>query len=166
MEKIINLDKKIFIRIYNKFSRHKKGFEIITTISKPFYIIIYSLLLAFLVYKKDFDNLFLCIIIPLSVMITCKILRKLIGRKRPFIEFQTINLPIKKDASFPSNHTASSFIISFVFLLINIKFAIFLIFIAFLVSISRIIVGLHFPLDVFCAFLISLSFFLVFISVY
>ncbi len=161
MESLITLDKKIFLFIYTKTNsiKLKKTFNFITKLSKPFFITSYLLILFFL-YSTNLQYFAISIAKPFSVLIICKLLRKQINRKRPYEIFNNMNLPTKKDASFPSNHTASSFIISFLFFYVNPFLALIMILIASVVSLSRIIVGLHFPLDILFGFLISLSFFL------
>lgn len=153
---MIEFDKQLFLLIYNYFKKYKKGFKMLTTISKPFFIIVYILLLLYAFYIGGYNTIFRFIAPPFITIVLCKFLRFAIGRQRPYLIFDNIDLPIKKDASCPSNHTASSFIISFMFLSINMYVACFFIFIAFLVSFSRIVIGVHFPFDVIFGFLIAL----------
>ncbi len=164
MKTLVNLDNKLFLFIYTKTSNKtvKSIFNTITKTSKPFFIVAYILLLYIIYTTKSFDTFKICLFEPLLVLFLCKFLRKSIGRKRPYIIFKELNIQKKEDASFPSNHTASSFIISFMFFLLNPQIAFFMIFLAFIVSISRIIVGLHFPLDVLFGFLIPLAIYNIF----
>ncbi len=162
MKTLISIDKNLFLFIYNSTNstQVKKVFNFITKISKPFFMLTYALLLLFLFITSS-PSLLIVFIKPLFVLILCKILRKLINRKRPYLVFKTLNLPKKEDASLPSNHTASSFIISFMFLYVYPPLGIIMIALAVLVSLSRIIIGIHFPLDILSGFLISLIIFLV-----
>ncbi len=161
MNKLQNFDNKLFLTIYNNVG-FKKLFIKITKISKPVFILFYVSLLLTLFLNSDFDILKICIIKPFIVIVISKILRKKIGRKRPYEIFSEINLPKKEDASFPSNHTASSFIIALMFFYFNFEIAIVMIILAFIVSVSRIIVGLHFPLDIFFGALISITIYSIF----
>lgn len=70
-------------------------------------------------------------------------------RPRPF-SAHDVNLLIGKltDGSFPSAHTFLSFAMAFGIYMYNKKLGAVLIFLAALVSISRIYVGVHYPLDV------------------
>ncbi len=160
MKTLKTFDEQLFIYIYNKtnYQNVKKIFKFLTTISKPFFIIIYLLLLLTM-YSTNNSYLYICIYKPFFTLLFCKFLRKTINRKRPYLVFNKINLQKKEDASMPSNHTASSFIISFMFFYISTPLALLTILLATLVSLSRIIIGIHFPLDVLCGFLIALSFY-------
>ncbi len=163
MDKVLYIDKQLFLYIYNNTNKNNiKSFSnFITKVSKPFFIVFYIILLILIYNSKNNITFVTCIIKPLLTLIICKYLRKKINRKRPYLVFDDLNLPTKKDASLPSNHTASSFIIAFMYLFINFKVALFFIILAFLVSISRIISGLHFPLDILTGFFISLSIYLI-----
>ncbi len=70
-------------------------------------------------------------------------------RPRPFMAHD-VNLLIGKlvDGSFPSAHTFLSFAMAFVIYFYNKKLGVILLILAALVSISRIYVGVHYPLDV------------------
>ncbi len=57
--------------------------------------------------------------------------------------------------SFPSGHTTLVFAFAISIYLYNKKIGIFLIILSVFVGISRIIVGVHFPLDIFVGFLIG-----------
>lgn len=162
MEKIINLDKKLFLAIYNNTENARHIFQCITNISKPFFVISYALLLVYIFLNKNFDTLLICTIIPFLTIIICKILRKIINRKRPYLVFPELNIQKKEVASFPSNHSASSFVISFMFLFVSFKLFLLFFLLALIVSVSRIIVGIHFPLDILSGFFIPAIIYLTF----
>ncbi len=159
MDTLINYDKKLFLLIYNSTNQKftKKLFRVITKVSKPFFIIAYVLLLIYTFLYFDKNTLIHILITPFMTILICKILRKKIGRKRPYLIFPDMNLQKKEDPSFPSNHTASSFIIALMFIFVSKPLCIVMLIIASLVSISRIIVGIHFPLDVLFAIIIALT---------
>ncbi len=162
MSKILELDKKLFLFIYSNTEAVRPFFQKLTHISKPVFMTLYGLLIIYQVYVQNYTHFSKSILAPFCTLILCKILRKLINRKRPYLVFESLNLQKKEEASFPSNHTASSFVISFVFLLFSFKIAIFLIVFATLISVSRIIIGIHFPADVIFGFLIALTAYCVF----
>jgi len=94
-----------------------------------------------------------------------KIMSLIYFRIRPFGALPDINKLIEKsvtETSFPSGHTIVSFVLAFSILFINRKWGIVFIILAFLVALSRIIVGVHYPTDILAgiatALLLSLIF--------
>ncbi len=162
MNKILLLDKKLFLLIYTKTDKWRPFFQKITDISKPLFILFYFSLIGYQVHFGIFKDFPKTILAPVCTLLLCRILRKTINRKRPYLIFESLNLQKKEEASFPSNHTASSFIIAFIFLLFNFKIFLFLFLLAILVSVSRIIIGIHFPLDITFGFLIALTMYCMF----
>ncbi|MFA5133910.1 MAG: phosphatase PAP2 family protein [Patescibacteria group bacterium] len=97
------------------------------------------------------------------------VLKKVIGmvyfRLRPFAAMEGINNLIGKsahEASFPSGHTIIAFTLAFSIFWLNKKWGSLFLVGAFLVAVSRIIVGVHYPTDILggiaIAFLVSLIF--------
>lgn len=76
---------------------------------------------------------------------------------RPFV---THNLPliVEEDinASFPSRHTTISAIIAFAYTYFKSKWAIPFLLVALLIGLSRIYVGVHYPLDVIGGFVTAI----------
>ncbi len=97
------------------------------------------------------------IIKPLFALIFVSFIRKIINRSRPF-EIYSIQPLIthKKGESFPSKHTLSSMIIALTIYHINAPLGIFLIVIGLLLSIGRVLVGVHFISDILCSIIISI----------
>lgn len=89
-------------------------------------------------------------------------------RERPYINLTNVNLcdnPLK-DYSFPSGHTTAAFSIAVVFALHSALLAILLLPIAFLIGLSRMYLGLHYPTDCIIGALLGTisSFIIVFIA--
>lgn len=95
-----------------------------------------------------------------------RMIKKLIPRQRPYLivsNTRTFPNPLK-DYSFPSGHTTSSFAIAMTFSLFSSSLAIVLFPLAFIVGLSRIYLGLHYPTDVMIgAFIGSVTALIVFI---
>lgn len=112
-------------------------------------------ILAYLVFTKN-NLIFITIIKPVIVFLLVTVFRKIINRPRPYEALQITPLfKHKKGESFPSRHTASAFIIALVSYTVIPSFGIFLLIIASLVAITRIIAGVHYISDVLVAIFIA-----------
>ena len=71
-------------------------------------------------------------------------------RPRPFVFHNVVQLISKSSAekSFPSGHATAAFALAFSVYFINKKWGVVLLIMALLVSFGRILVGVHYPLDV------------------
>ena len=121
----------------------------------------------FFIFRDKKNRIGLILLIPLVILITDQIgskIKDLEIRKRPYMKIDEdninllVNTPKNKDGlykntksskkSFPSNHSANiwalSTILSYIY---NSKKKYFMI-LAILVSISRVYVGVHYPLDI------------------
>lgn len=91
---------------------------------------------------------------PILVLII-KFIHLFFFEQRPYITNQI--LPIipytATDASFPSRHGASCFTMAFAFLYFKSKWGMFLLLLAIWVGISRVYVGVHYPLDILGGFI-------------
>lgn len=77
------------------------------------------------------------------------LIKKRYGRDRPYLALSDTNLithPLK-DYSFPSGHTTAVFSITVVFAIHSVVLATCLLPIAFIVGLSRMYIGLHYPTD-------------------
>lgn len=86
------------------------------------------------------------------------LLKNLVGRIRPYEAVYGLERLVEKqkDFSFPSGHTGSSFAAAvIIFLGMPKKYGIPAIVLAFLISFSRLYVGVHYPTDVLCGAVIG-----------
>lgn len=93
-----------------------------------------------------------------SRFIITEIIRYFFPRIRPFVE-NSVNLLIGHSAtesSFPSGHAAFFFALSMVVYFYNKKAGIFFFIASFFISISRIIVGIHWPSDILAGVLVGI----------
>lgn len=100
--------------------------------------------------KKAFLTLLLAI--PISILLI-KVIHLFFVENRPFVAFHF--LPIvgeNADASFPSRHTTISAVIAFSYTYFKSKWALPFIFIATWIGLSRVYVGVHYPLDIIGGF--------------
>jgi len=80
-------------------------------------------------------------------------------RARPFVSQTEIKelLFHRPDRSFPSDHAAFLFALAFTFWFLKYrKLSILIFFLAVLISVTRIIVGVHYPADIVAGFLLGL----------
>lgn len=116
---------------------------------------LYPCVLIYLFSIKS--NLLLTTIIkPLSAFFIVTVVRKIINRPRPYetMDIEPL-LEHKKGESFPSRHTVSAFIIALVCFNVNVYLGIFAIIVAIIISISRILAGVHYISDVIVSILIA-----------
>ena len=100
--------------------------------------------------------LLLLLLLLLFLLVNNMILKPLVDRTRPYEVVQGLTLLIEKqkDASFPSGHTASSFAAAVVmFHMLPKRYGIPALLLAFLIGLSRLYVGVHYPTDVLCGLL-------------
>ena len=92
----------------------------------------------------------------LARLVIANIIRVLYYRSRPFIAHQ-VNLLLGHGAegSFPSGHAAFFFAISTIVYFFNKKAGIFFFLISFLMGISRVFVGIHYPRDILAGIFIG-----------
>ncbi len=86
-----------------------------------------------------------------SLLFNNIILKNIVARPRPYrmLENLTILIPEPGEYSFPSGHTSSSFAAGVVlYLMLPKKYGIPAMILAFLIGISRLYVGVHYPTDV------------------
>jgi len=129
----------------------------------PFYLII----IAVIIYQKRKGAilvlLFIAFLVLLSDQSSVHLFKNVFQRLRPCHtpELQDIVHLVKNKCGgkfgFVSSHASNTFGIAtfLAFLFKNKAFGIFIFFWAFIVSYSRIYLGVHFPLDVFCGGLLG-----------
>ena len=122
------------------------------------WIVIGVLFLLMGFWKKVwFRNGFLLLFSLLADLILCnKLLKPLFDRTRPYyvLDYEPLIPPVG-DASFPSGHTAVSFAAATAIYAINKKWGIAAYAFAVLMGFSRLYLGVHFPLDVFCGAIVG-----------
>ncbi|AYV66340.1 undecaprenyl-diphosphatase [Niallia circulans] len=132
-----------------------------------YFLAIATLLLWFSSKKKNRMMVLCAVVSFLFAEIGGKIAGLLHSNYQPFEELLNVNKLIEKavDNSFPSDHTILFFSICLSFYLFKRGIWLFWVILALIVGISRIWVGVHYPMDVFVgAFIATMSSILVYLT--
>ncbi len=159
LEFLINLDTKLFLflnGIHSPFwDKIMWAFS-----SSGFWIPMYLLIVAYIIYKYKWKAvitlLFIALVVTLADQISVKAFKNVFERLRPCHNPELENLVhlVKNKCGgkygFVSSHAANTFAVAFflVKLFNHRNFSIFIFIWAVLVSYSRIYLGVHFPFDV------------------
>ena len=176
---LLKIDSNLFYFINSKLSNPILDF-IFVPIHKPqknlFLIVLILLILCWYIYKHKKKALLIIMFLISGILITDQIGRTIKNielRKRPYMTEKNIKIPnqidIKKDQndnykennmakkSFPSNHAANICFISFFLSYMYYNRRKYFITLAILVSISRVYIGVHYPLDIMVGALIGIT---------
>ena len=153
--KLIEIDKNLMIWINNSLSNHFFDLSMPIITNENLWILPILILIGYLCYFSGKRGK-IAIVILLLTAISCdafcaQILKPWIGRIRPSHEIvDQINLLVGKGGkwSFPSNHAANSFAAATVLSYFYERFKIASYSLAFLIALSRIYVGVHYPGDI------------------
>lgn len=117
----------------------------------------YPLLIIYVFFCMP-EKLLKIILIPLGVFIFVTVLRKIINEQRPYEKYGTPALFGKttKGQSMPSRHTASAFIISMAYMFVNFDMGIVALSVTILITVSRVLAGVHFIRDVLAGMALSI----------
>ncbi len=131
-------------------------FKFIYKILPYFVFFSYPALLVFL-FLNEKSLLLRSVTVPLGVFFTVTMIRDFLNFKRPYEELDITPIFPKSTVghSFPSRHTACAAVIAMTFLYVNVPIGAFFVLISFLIALSRIAAGVHYPRDVAAGFLYS-----------
>lgn len=155
------LNQKIFDILFNFGNKHKKITVFITIYSCYLFFIMYligyiHIFLNF--YKYNYKGVLKYVFIPLITIIIAKIIRKKINSKRPFEKMNITSLVKHKGGgSLPSNHSTSAMVLAISLTYIAPKYFIIYIILALITGVSRIMSGLHYPIDVLSGFILGFT---------
>lgn len=158
LEKIIDLDKSLFVFLNNLGSEPFDAFWLLLT--KQFNWIPFFLILAFILYKKTGTKQLLVALFTIAILITftneiTDVVKFNVQRARPCNDEELTGLiRVVKDSdtfSYFSGHAANSMAaMMFLFLILrqHYQYSYLLFLYPLIFAYSRIYLGLHFPLDI------------------
>jgi len=158
---IIELDEIILNFLNIKLSNPLFDF-LMPIIDKPVGFILPVLFFwIYLIIKNPLKRIHLLILIPVVIGITDQVgykIKKMELRDRPWVTHEEINHlggNGGKHYSFPSNHASNSMAIAVMFFsILGMRYRFLFIF-AFIAGFSRIYIGVHYPGDVLCGFVLG-----------
>ena len=160
---IQNIDISVIEKIYR--FQHNLNSELFNKIMIFFTILgdngiiwIAIALILFLNRKYRKIGVFSIVSLIICALAVNVILKPLIHRPRPFSELADITLLIKapKDYSFPSGHTAASFVMVYIFFRHIKKYFIPVFITGILITFSRMYLSVHFPSDIIAGIIIGI----------
>ncbi|MBI2635194.1 MAG: phosphatase PAP2 family protein [Parcubacteria group bacterium] len=116
-----------------------------------YFLAVFFLAILFLApFYKDKLKVFLTVAISvvLSRFVITEIIRFLYCRPRPFVAFTANQLVGEANCSFPSGHAAFFFALAMAIYFYNKKWGVWFFVAATLISVSRIVAGVHYPTDI------------------
>lgn len=126
-----------------------------------FGVCVIVIILSMIFKKNNIKKIaILCLISLLLADGIALLLKYLVHEPRPFISLDNVRLLITEDDlnSFPSGHTTSTFavITTLIYKIKNKYWDVLLVAFGVLIGVSRIYVGVHYPLDVLCGALVGI----------
>lgn len=158
----MSLDFKLFEKI-NQFAGQSNLLDQLVLLFSTYGPIMFGLVFVWLWFSKSgnkYENrqiVLLAITITVIVLGANKIIEMIYFRPRPFVTHAVHLLSDKSDLdpSFPSNHSAGSFALAFALFWKRRKIGTVLLVFAVCMALSRIFVGVHYPLDVLAGAVIA-----------
>ncbi len=158
---ILDLDRAVFLFINNGLANRFNDVLLggLTLAGYLQALLPIAALYLYVIDKENFKKNFLILLsaVLLGGLIV-QIIKEMVGRPRPLKDMEPLLLAGKvkihnlfysyRENSFPSGHTQSAFGVATALYCITRKHFFYLALVAFLMGLSRIYVGVHFPLDV------------------
>lgn len=158
----MTIDVKIFYFLNNLAGRSALFDNLIIFFAaylQYFLIAVFFLLLLVWQYSKQ-EKIRIFLVTAISVIIArlgiTEIIRFFYHRPRPFLTHQAHQLLSENQWSFPSGHSAFFFAFATAIYLYNKKWGVGFFLAAFLMNISRIVAGIHYPSDILGGMIIGI----------
>lgn len=165
------MDSFIFFALNNLTSQNSFFDNLVVFIAEPFSNLILVFILLFLIFhhelnfKKDnlkeifykIKEISLTVFVGLSAYISSVILKGMIGRLRPFDQYENVSRLFGETGyAFPSSHASVFMALGLSIYFLHKKVGLFLIFSAILIGTARIIAGVHYPVDILGGYVLGI----------
>lgn len=154
------MNRRLFFRIYNFTLNNetaRKTAVFVSRLSKTVFMAFYGLGFIILLLSSDIFAMPRYVFVPFAVLVINTTLRRVLNKPRPFVQEDIEALvPHEESGSMPSNHSASAMIIAFSWLCISPPVAAALMVLALMTGTSRVMTGIHYPLDIACGWIIAI----------
>lgn len=149
----------LFFLIFNLHG-HSRLLDNLMVFGSTYLIYLIILFIFILGLKGGIREKKACLLILLGIPIAVLLIKGIhlfFYESRPFVAFQFPPLITEKlDASFPSRHATIASVMAFVFTYFKSKWSALLLLAALFVGISRVYVGVHYPLDIIGGFTVGI----------
>lgn len=140
----------------NGLAKRNDILDVVWVFFAQYAIFLFGIVLIYFV-RKDRKLLLKVALGIIITVITVAVIKKIWFIPRPFSD-KEVNLLIehRQDSTFPSKHAAVAFAVAFGIFLRKKKLGVWLLLLALGIALSRVMVGVHYPADVFAGALIGM----------
>jgi len=172
MELILELDTALFLLINKSLANPITDALMPIITNLKYWLPIYFIGFGYAILKDKKQGIILLLmslfITLLADQVSATFIKEWVGRLRPCKVLEDINLLVNcgSGKSFPSSHATNNFAVATIVSFFYKKQKIYFFLIAFLVAISRVFVGVHYPIDIIAGALIGVILAYITIQIY
>ncbi|MBU0998978.1 phosphatase PAP2 family protein [Patescibacteria group bacterium] len=146
----------IFFFFYNLAHQSQIFDNLIIFLAVYFIYVVVVLAVLFLFQRFSWKEIILLCMSAGFAFVSAKILKILFHTPRPFDIFSQVqSLFLETGYAFPSGHTAVATAVAFAIFFTNKKTGYLFMFLALIIGVTRIIAGVHFPVDILGGFILG-----------